>query len=179
MTEKRKVPIKDIVNDIRSRMPDHELMKKYNLSAKGIQRAFQKLVQMRAISQAEIDARGQAAEDTIFFESMRGFPRHYLVVQIPIHVVGSDPPKVGKVRDITEEGLGITGVDAEVGETKTFAFYPDEFVSSPPFSFKAVCRWIERRGPKDSIAGFQLTEISQESLDNLRQMIQEFTFGDG
>ncbi len=179
MTPKPHVAVKDIVNDIRSGTPDHELMKKYNLSSKGLQRAFQKLVAMGAMTQAEIDARGQPAADTIFFQSMREFPRHYLVVQIPIQVIGDNSQTVGKVRDITEQGLGISGVEATVGEEKTFGFHPDEFISVQPFTFKAECRWAEQKGPKDFVAGFQITNITKDGLERLHQLIQDLTFGDG
>ncbi len=178
MSQKPHVAVKDIVNDIRSSVPDHELMKKYNLSAKGVQRAFEKLVLIGALTRAEIDARGQTAQDTIFFQNMREFPRHYLVVQIPIHVIGDNSRTVGKVRDITEQGLGISGVEALVEEEKTFEFYPDEFVSVGPFAFKAECRWAERRGPRDILTGFQITSISKDGLEKLRQLIQDLTFGD-
>ncbi|MFH1117534.1 MAG: PilZ domain-containing protein [Pseudomonadota bacterium] len=179
MSQKPHVAVKDIVNDIRSGVPDHELMRKYNLSVKGVQRAFEKLVLIGAVTRAEIDARGQAAADTIFFQSMRELPRHYLVVQIPIHVIGDNSKTVGKVRDITEQGLGISGVEATVGEEKTFGFYPDEFISVQPFTFKAECRWAEQKGPKDFVAGFQITNITKDGLEKLRQLIQDLTFGDG
>jgi hypothetical protein len=179
MSEKKHVTVREFVQDIRSGMLDQQLMERYNLSAKGLQRAFQKLVEMKAMSPAEIDSRGQPAEDTIFFNSMREIPRNYLVVPVKIQDLDGNPRTVGTVRDITEKGLGITGIQAEIGESKTFAFVADEFVTVGPFSFKAVCRWMERGRPEGSVGGFEITEISADDMDKLRQMIEDLTFGDG
>jgi hypothetical protein len=82
MTAKRQLNVADIVNDIRSGMADDKLMAKYGLSTKGIDKAFQKLVEIGAVTQADIDGRVQAGDDTVFFKSMREIPRHYLVVPI-------------------------------------------------------------------------------------------------
>jgi hypothetical protein len=45
-------------------------------------------------------------------------------------------------------------------------------------SFKAQCRWAERRGPQEIVAGFQITEISEDVVEKLHQLIQDLTFGD-
>jgi hypothetical protein len=178
MPPKQQVSIRDIVNDIRSGMADQELMTKYSLSAKGLQRAFEKLVQVNAIAKGEIDTRSQSAADTIFFKGMRELPRNYLVIPIPIHEIGKHAETVGKIRDITEKGLGITGIEATVGDMKIFAIYPDEFVTVGSLSFKAVCRWMERKGPGDFVGGFAITDISADALAKLRQLIRDLTFGD-
>jgi hypothetical protein len=178
MPQKLQVNIRDVVNDIRSGMADHELMAKYSLSAKGLQRAFEKLVLIRALAQGEIEARSQSAADTIFFKGMRELPRNYLVIPVPIHEMGRHSETSGKIRDITEKGLGVTGIEATVGDTKVFSIRPDEFVTVGPFSFKAVCRWIERKGPGDFVGGFAITDISGDALEKLRQLISELTFGD-
>lgn len=177
MPEKPHVNIRTIVNDIRAGMPDYELMAKYGLSVKGLQRAFEKLVEIKAIAKNEIEGRFPSAADSIYFESMRELPRHYVVIPIPIHELGRAPKESGMLRDITEKGVGVIGIEAKVGENKVFAIYPNEFVSVSSFSFKAVCRWTEERGAEDSIAGFEITEISDDGLRELRQLIGELTFG--
>lgn len=178
MSEKRHVRTGDIINDIRSGMADHELMAKYGLSVKGLQRAFEKLIELKAIAKSEIDDRFPTAADSIHFENMRELPRHFAVIPIPIHELGGYADEPGKLRDVTEKGVGVAGIKAKVGETKVFAIYPNEFVSVSPFSFKAVCRWVEERDFGDFIAGFAITEISDDALVTLRQLISELTFGD-
>jgi len=45
--------------------------------------------------------------------------------------------------------------------------------------FAAECRWQSTEGPdKVPIAGFQITEITQDVLAQLRNFIQLITFGD-
>jgi hypothetical protein len=44
MTTKRTIKAKDIVNDIRSGLTNLQLMEKYNLSSKGLQSIFTKLI---------------------------------------------------------------------------------------------------------------------------------------
>jgi hypothetical protein len=60
MEPKPKIKARNIVNDIRSHMTDPELMAKYDLSARGLQSAFIKLLDARAITQAELDRRPSA-----------------------------------------------------------------------------------------------------------------------
>lgn len=62
---KPKLSAKEVVQDIRSGMTDGELMGKYNLSAKGLQSAFQKLVQAGALTAAELDARTPMDQQTV------------------------------------------------------------------------------------------------------------------
>jgi hypothetical protein len=175
--EKPHVNIRTIVNDIRSGMADHELMAKYGLSVKGLHRAFEKLVDLKALTRGDLENRFPSAADSIYFESMRELPRHYVVIPIPIHELGP-PQKSGMLRDITEKGVGVVGIEAKVGETKVFAIYPNEFVTVSPFSFKAICRWTEGKAPGDSVGGFAITEISEDALEKLRQLIGELTFGE-
>jgi hypothetical protein len=177
MREKRRVSMKDVVNDIRAGMADPELMTKYNLSARGLQRTFEKLVAAGAIAESEIEGRFPSTADSLYFENMRELPRHYLVIPIPIYELGRPADVPGKLRDVTEKGVGVIGVKAKVGETKVFAIYPNEFVTVSPFSFEAVCRWNEESGIGDLMAGFEITRISDESLEKLRQLIEELTFG--
>lgn len=178
MTVKRQLNIADIVNDIRTGLNDEGLMAKYGLSAKGIQRAFEKLVEMGAVTKADIESRGQLGDDSVFFRSMREIPRHYLVVPIPVYEMGQYPHAAGKIRDLTEKGLGIMGIQAKVHDTKVFSILPGDFVTVPPFSFKAVCRWMDRREVEEFVGGFEITAISEDSLAKLRQLIQDLTFGE-
>lgn len=175
MSHKRQISVREFLNDFRAEMPDCELMRKYGLSARGLRRAFKKLAATGSVNWDEIDNRAQSGDDTVLFHNTRVVPRHCLVIPIPIYEMGSYPETVGQIRDITEHGLGISGIDANLGETKTFSVFPNEFVTVQPFSFKAECRWLEKRGPEDSFGGFQVTEISQESLERLRQLIRELT----
>jgi hypothetical protein len=153
-------------------------MKKYGLSARGLEGAFQKLARFGALSGTEIIERSYSGDDTVLFKSTRIIPRHILTIPMPIYEMDSYPETIGEIRDITEQGLGISGIDAEVGETKTFSIFPNEFLKVQPFSFKAECRWIEGHAPGDSFGGFYICEISQESQEKLQLLIRELRLGD-
>jgi len=76
---KRIIKAKDIVNDIRRRLTDSQLMRKYGVSAKGLQGVFTKLVQAKAIMPEELFDRAPVlAEDSVTVESIRMDPREKL-----------------------------------------------------------------------------------------------------
>ena len=47
----------------------------------------------------------------------------------------------GFVRDISEEGVGVAGIEAKVGDLKTLVILGDEFGEFSSFEFEAYCRW--------------------------------------
>lgn len=66
--EKRKVRAWDVFRDVSDGLDDSTLMDKYGLSAKGVQRILQKLVDMGMMTQDEIDNRSSMNEPTIVLE---------------------------------------------------------------------------------------------------------------
>jgi uncharacterized protein (DUF433 family) len=70
MSTKPKIRARDAVNDIRSGMSDSEMMEKYELSAKGLHKLFMKLIEVKAISQSELDWRSASYHDTMMIERM-------------------------------------------------------------------------------------------------------------
>ena len=81
----------------------------------------------------------------------------------------------GSVRDITEHGVGIKGISASQGETKTFVITPDEFVEVDPFEFEAICRWALETPDGEVASGFEITAIADKDLHELRKMINLIT----
>jgi len=71
MTQKIRIKAGDAARDIRSGMTDSELMEKYGLSAKGLQSLVLKLLEVKAISSAEINQRREAYHDTTVIQQMR------------------------------------------------------------------------------------------------------------
>ena len=62
---KQKISAKDLIADLRAGMDDPALMKKYGLSAQGLQSAFKKLVEAKALKQSELENRVPLAEKTV------------------------------------------------------------------------------------------------------------------
>jgi len=169
--EKRRIRVADITNDIRSGMTDSELMDKYRLSVKGLQSIFSKLERTSAISSAEIYGRFTGYDDTVAVDQVWEESRQHLGFLLPICDADHQEIK-GVVQDISGKGVGTKGINASVGETRTFIITPGPLFPIDQFDFKAVCRWVttETKGG-DYIAGFEIVSISQESLESLRQLI--------
>ena len=62
--EKRKITAREVLKDIRSGASDSELMKKYSLSAQGLQSIFDKLLRAGVITKTEIEERVPMSERT-------------------------------------------------------------------------------------------------------------------
>ena len=85
MPRKKVIQAKDIVNDTRAGLMDDLLMKKYCLSATGLQSAFEKLVQSRIMTVKEIYGQPRSnGEDTVIVHDMRKLRRHFLTADVPI-----------------------------------------------------------------------------------------------
>jgi hypothetical protein len=84
----------------------------------------------------------------------------------------------GTVKDITEKGLAVRGISAEIGEFKTFAILGDEIGIIDPFELSAECRWVGRdESNGQTVAGFVVTKISDQDLLSLQQLIDFVDLG--
>jgi hypothetical protein len=171
MARKRVIEAKDIVNDIRSGLSEAELMEKYNLSSKGLQSAFQKLIKGGIMMAEEVYGRYQAGADTVTVRNMRSFPRYTLAVAVSIFDLAR-PKHPGRLRSITERGIGITGIKATVGEIKSFVIPCRDYLEAEQISLEAECRWMIADEKDRWVGGFQITKISKEDLDLLRELIK-------
>lgn len=79
----------------------------------------------------------------------------------------------GTIFDISEKGLSIRGIFAEVDEEKTFLLREKEFSPPDPIALTCSCRWTEKAlhlgvGPS---AGFEITAMSESDKGHLRSWI--------
>ena len=72
MTQKVRIKARDAARDIRSGMSDSQLMEKYGLSAKGLQSLVLKLLEVKAITSAEMNQRRAGYHDTTVIRRMHG-----------------------------------------------------------------------------------------------------------
>ncbi len=186
MPPERKVSVREIVEDLRlRRLTDTQLMEKYKVSARGLQSVFQKLVDRNAISPNEIDGRSPTYVDTITLEQRQNHQRHYLPQPVQIYenmdmvniYERKDLQNKGRVNDITEKGLGVVGLKVVVGEIKSFVIVADEFVDLDPFSFDAVCRWVNLEESGEYASGFEVLKMTDRALQDLRKLIALLTSG--
>jgi len=173
MKPKRTIKAKDIVNDIRGGMNDTQLMAKHQLSSKGLQSIFNKLIEAKAIKPGEIFNRApNMGDDTADIASIRSISRDFMEPLLPI-CDADDPKNMGTIADISEKGLGIRGIQVEKGETKTLVFFSDRLFPVGPFSLQAQCRWVkEGNGNGQTESGFEITDISEAGSLHLKKIIE-------
>ncbi len=110
--------------------------------------------------------------DTVTVRDMRTLPRYYLTVAVAIYE-SDQPEKRGQLRSITERGIGITGIEARIGETKAFVIPCRDYLEVDQISLEAECRWmIPKKGPDQWMGGFQITKISKADLKHFRELVQ-------
>jgi hypothetical protein len=178
MAAKRRIPAFELASDIRAGLNNTELMEKYQLSVAGLASIFKKLVQAHVIEKHEIQRRMEPGDDTADLDHMRKIPRCYPVVAIAVIDLG-DMQQEGSLKDLTEQGIQVEGIEAEVGQTKKFLVQSDLFTGAPPFTVETCCKWIKpKNGSNLPLAGFQITSISDADLQLLRGTIELFTFCD-
>jgi uncharacterized protein (DUF433 family) len=169
--------IQMLVEDLRSGMTNSELIQKYKLSTEGLASARKFVVKARATDRDELETLGSFDDGDITVQDSRGTPRNH---PIPVVTICEDgkPDKRYLVRDISEKGVGITGIGAQIDEMKSLAVVGDDFGEIAPFEFEAQCRWARRVEPDGGMcSGFRITRISEQDLFRLREFIQGFTFG--
>jgi PilZ domain len=172
MNSKRRIRAREFINDLRVGMDVSGLMAKYRLTTKGLRTAFQKLVEVDAMSSEELsdlkslyDASG---------EGLRRFRRKPM--KFPIKIFdGGDPFKSGSVKDISEKGLCVREIEARIGEEKSFIIRLGSFGDSSTIVFQARCRWVKKSSVtgKTQLAGFEIIDISSLDFGQLNRLISK------
>lgn len=170
----RKINAAKIAMEISSGMSDDELMKKYDLSPAGLRQVFDGLHSAGVVLPRGFGGRGPVTDEPVNqvpSESNRLSFRHKIDFILPIFEE-TDAERVGTVLDISHGGLGVRGLEARRGDTKTLVIPADEFFELERLRVVAVCRWASK-DPSDGepVAGFELIELSPRDVRNLRKLI--------
>ena len=175
--ERRKIALK-IAGDVRSGMKDSELMEKYQLSNSGLRKICQKLLAEGLLGSADIkDLKPPLNNDTSVHNERRQISRRAPSLPIMVCERGNEGVR-GTVKDVTEKGLAVRGIEAEIGELKTLTILGDDLGLIEPFELTAECRWAGSEGcDEQSVAGFQVITISDEDLQSLRQFVDFLDLG--
>lgn len=172
---KKRIQASMLLEDIRSRLSEAEIMEKFGLSSRGLQSAFWKLVRSGALSWDELLNLYPSLDDSVTLQKMRQHPRSHPILSINIYEEGN-PENKGKVKDLTENGVGVTGVRAMPNEKKNLVMVPDEFMELAPFPMEAICRWASPGGEGEPCsAGFEIVRIDRKSLTELQELMQLMT----
>lgn len=175
---KRQINGREIAQDLRSGMDDQELREKYALSANALQTIFKKLMTVKAISHSELYERSASYRESIERVRKRKYPRAELNIRVPIYELGTGAK--GILRDISEEGLRIAGIEARVGQAKTLQIPVDTCLESNPLLVMAECKWVEIRGGGKEyfVAGFQIMDLTESDSEILRNFIGYLLFSE-
>jgi hypothetical protein len=174
---KHKIVVKEFVADMRSGMTDGLLMEKYRLSARGLNRAFEKLKSGGFIGNEDILRRVPSYEDTVDIDPFHVglFPAEELVCLVPVYEAGH-PERQGLICNITHSTLEISGLAAEVGETREFIVAADLFFDLDPFPVEAACLWVKPKAFEgDDVCGFQITNVPDDHRDKLTNLTRLVT----
>lgn len=168
---KRKIKARELVMHIRNGVSDAELMEEYKISAKGLQSAYQQLLEANAVTEEDLVGRSPGFEDTVTVEDTRRLHRTKVRTILPVYETRNLELK-GTVRDINEKGVGIRGIPSIQGEMKELVIASDDFVEIDPFVFEAECRWTRKGDDGEYESGFEITRITEASSQELRKLIQ-------
>jgi PilZ domain len=172
MAEKRQISGRKIIDDLRSGKTDQELQMKYRLSPNGLRTIFEKLVARNAISQSELCEISAFYKETTVVTGVRKCRRMALNVALPIYDI--EGSCTGILRDISENGLRVAGIEARVGEAKTFQIPIDMFMQADPLLIVAKCKWVKTKGKTTEyvVAGFEIVDLSQGDTETLLNFVR-------
>jgi hypothetical protein len=169
--ERDGVPAKVVINtseiaeDIRSGLNKTQLMEKYRMSPRALRWVSAMLISSGALTWQEIYDKLCVTYKDLVPDKPRGAKRYPVLLDCNIYEMDNEST-LGKVRDISYKGVGVQGIKARVGDTKTLVVPKEEFGEFAAFIFDAECRWTKRDPVGEFLAGF---EISYISIGNLRE----------
>jgi hypothetical protein len=176
LEQRRKVALK-ISEDVRSGMTSTELTEKYQLSNSGLQEICQKLLSEGLLETADMESLKSADNGTSLHNERRNISRQSPSSSIIVCDM-SNNGSTGIIKDITEKGLAVKEIEADIGEHKTFWVLGDDFSLTDSFQLEAQCRWVGNEGSEgQSVAGFQVVAISDQDLQSLQQFVEFLDLG--
>jgi hypothetical protein len=178
MSKKRQINGRQVVNDLRSGTGDEELQARYQLSAKTLQSIFEKLVTSNAISHSELCERSALYKGTTDLTRVRKYRRVDLNIPVAIYEVNTSA--TGMLRDVSEKGLRVAGIESSVGQVKTFQIPIDMFMQADPLLIIAECKWVETKGKtkRYPVAGFEIMDLSESDRKALRDFMGVLVLGE-
>ncbi|MFH0824478.1 MAG: hypothetical protein V2B18_17120 [Pseudomonadota bacterium] len=178
-TSGKRIPVKEILVDIRAGLNADELMIRHGLSCDALEFVFRKLVDLRFIESHRLPILEVGLRTPSGYAEFRELERH--VVRFETLVCDAAKPELqGKLRDVNIAGVGLVGLRSQVSETRSFVVLGDTSGGICPFQFQAVCRWF--RIEQDTglwRAGFLITDISEDALHEMGELIRLAVIGNG
>jgi hypothetical protein len=175
LSDIRQRRVESMVIDIKSGLGLSIFAQKYQLSVQATFDTLKQLVDEGAVSKGEVAALFERDNAALMGDRFRTAERNYPTLMVSVVDVGNNGD-LYVVRDISEKGLRVDGIKANVGEIKNLAVVGDALGQIVPFELEAECRWVGYVDPGgERCAGFRITHISDEDLVRLRRFILEWT----
>ena len=172
----RRLNLLAILGDIHAGLSRSELMKKYELSEKMLLQVSKKLLDARGKRSAVDNPETVVIDPAEFLETCE-LVRHEVDFDLPVYEANR-PEIHGMVRDVSEEGVSVAGIDANVGDIKTLVVLGDELTQFFSFEFVGYCRWAFTDATDGTrLAGFTIEKISRNDAQELRNLVRLITTG--
>ncbi|MGO9568645.1 MAG: PilZ domain-containing protein [Desulfomonilaceae bacterium] len=175
MRRKRKISATQVVRDIRSGITQEELQDKYKIALHRVEKLFKRIVAANAVTESELAERYPS-----YKEAIAGInPSRNRRVLLPFEFIVYDitTSSIGLVRDISETGLRVAGINCNVGGERTFQLPVDIFIKADPVLMVAKCQWVKVRGKTMiyATAGFEITDISDDDRMVLKTFVESLS----
>jgi hypothetical protein len=170
---RRRISARQVVEDIRSGIAVTELLHKYKLTSNELRRLLDKLLHSRLMNQRELESWSTLNHEITVIRGVRQDAR--LTIDFPLRVQDCDHPyKQGIVRDLSRRGIGVLGINAKVGETRTLVVRLNGLADCSSVRFEAKCRWVSQMEAvgQECLAGFEITGIDSAALKELRKVLR-------
>jgi hypothetical protein len=120
------------------------------------------------------DKKSPSVEET---DERRRTPRNFLFFPVPVYDA-SDPEAEGRLNDVSEHGLQVSGIRSNHGDVKKLIVAPEGLANINSFQLVAECRWAQAGSPGgECVAGYQIVSIDDPDLEELKKLIQSTAFG--
>jgi len=170
-----KLYAKLILRDIQKGLGDIPIMEKYQITPSEYMSVLERFKHIEIARKRRVLVAQSVSHD---LPHMRALPRCYIFRELCV-VDAKAPGKEGKVNDMTETGLQVAGIAAEIGEVRTLTIVSDHAETRTKVGFEVVCRWVQNENDfGEFVAGFEITKIADDELLRLRRLIQELTLCD-
>ncbi len=168
---------RELLDDIQAGLGRTEIMEKRGISLRSLQALVSLFIDAAELRREDLYSRLDVIRgDTVLPESFREAERHYPDFDTPVYDA-SCPEVHGRVVDLTEHGIGVIGIDTDVGARHNFVVLGDPYGETSPFQFEVECKWVKGPEPgKPVLAGYQIIGISDKDKSELQTLVKMVTF---
>ena len=157
-------------------MTRSDLLKKYALTDEMLRQVVQKLLAAEG-KRSAVDGPETVIEEPAEFLATSEFVRHEVDFDLPVYEADR-PDILGMVRDVSEEGMSVAGIEASQGDIKTLVVLGDELGQFSSFEFEGYCRWAFTDSVDGAcLAGFAIEKISRTDAQELQRLVRLITTG--